>query len=279
MLKFKKSGFYSSIQDQGRFGYRHFGVPVSGAMDQYAARIANDLLGNDRDAAVLEFTMTGPELEFGENTYIALSGAHMEASYQGESLRMNTVHKIEKGGCIQFGRMTRGFRTYMAIKGGFKTEIALGSRSFYKGITPNHYLQDLQIIPYDACDHYEPLIPDLSPERKANRGQLIVSPGPEYDMLENPQLERIFSEKFTVAMENNRMAYQLEEKIPGHDRSMITSVTLPGTVQFTPAGKLIVLMRDGQTTGGYPRILQLNDHAINILAQKKYGDSVQFRLG
>lgn len=279
MLRFKKSGFYTSIQDRGRFGYRHFGVPVSGAMDQYAAKIANDLLGNERDAAVLEFTMTGPELEFGANTYIALSGAHLEASRGEEPLRMNTVHKVQKGDVIKFGRMAHGFRTYMAVKGGFRTEEVLGSRSFYKGITPNHYLQDLQEIPYEACDEYDPLIPDLSPERKASHGKLIVSKGPEYGMLENPQLEKIFSQPFTVAMENNRMAYQLDEHIPGHGYSMITSVTLPGTVQFTPAGKLIILMRDGQTTGGYPRILQLNDHSINTLAQKKYGDTVQFRLG
>lgn len=279
MLRFIKSGFYTSIQDRGRFGYRHFGVPVSGAMDQYAAKIANDLLGNDRNAAVLEFTMTGPELEFDANTYIAMSGAQLEATLEGESLRMNTVHQVKKGDVIKFGRMSNGFRTYMAIKGGFRTEEVLGSRSFYQGITPNHYLQDLQQIPYEACDDYEPLITDLSPERKASKGQLIVSQGPEYDMLENRQLEKIFSQPFTVAMENNRMAYQLDEHIPGHERSMITSVTLPGTVQFTPAGKLIILMRDGQTTGGYPRILQLNDHSINTLAQKKYGDTVQFRLG
>ena len=74
------------------------------------------------------------------------------------------------------------------------------------------------------------------------------------------------------------MAYQLQETINGHQKSMLTSATLPGTVQLTPAGKLIILMKDGQTTGGYPRILQLTDTAIPILAQKKYGDQISFRL-
>jgi len=74
------------------------------------------------------------------------------------------------------------------------------------------------------------------------------------------------------------MAYQLQETIPGHNRSMITSATIPGTVQFTPTGKLIILMKDGQTTGGYPRVLQLSNTAICILAQKKFGDMVDFHL-
>jgi len=81
-----------------------------------------------------------------------------------------------------------------------------------------------------------------------------------------------------VAKENNRMAYQLNEVLAGHDVSMLTSATLPGTVQLTPAGKLIVLMRDGQTTGGYPRILQLSNKAIAILGQKREGAVISFKL-
>ena len=74
------------------------------------------------------------------------------------------------------------------------------------------------------------------------------------------------------------MAYQLEETLDTHAQSMLTSATLPGTVQITPAGKLIILMRDGQTTGGYPRILQLSDDAINVLAQKTFGDTISFQI-
>jgi allophanate hydrolase subunit 2 len=97
-------------------------------------------------------------------------------------------------------------------------------------------------------------------------------------MLEDKQLEALFGKEFTIAKENNRMAYQLQQVITGHNRTMITSATIPGTVQFTPGGKLIVLMKDGQTTGGYPRVLQLSGTAICILAQKKFGDNVKFHL-
>ena len=107
---------------------------------------------------------------------------------------------------------------------------------------------------------------------------LEVSKGPEYDLLNDKQLEKIFGNDFSIAKENNRMAYQLAEAIQGHAKSMLTSATIPGTVQFTPSGKLIILMKDGQTTGGYPRILQLSDKAISILSQKKFGDMVSFKL-
>ncbi len=91
-------------------------------------------------------------------------------------------------------------------------------------------------------------------------------------------MEAIFSKEFTVAHENNRMAYQIKETIGEHDISMLTSATLPGTVQLTPAGKMLILMKDGQTTGGYPRILQLTDKAISILAQKREGNIIKFKL-
>jgi len=105
-----------------------------------------------------------------------------------------------------------------------------------------------------------------------------VYKGPEYKQLTDKQLEVLFFKEFTVAKENNRMAYQLKEKIMGHKISMLTSATLPGTVQFTPSGKLIVLMKDAQTTGGYPRILQLTEKSISILSQKRMGDNLSFKL-
>jgi len=105
-----------------------------------------------------------------------------------------------------------------------------------------------------------------------------VSPGPEFDVLSKAQKELIFKKTFTIAKENNRMAYQLEESIGEHKHIMLTSATLPGTVQVTPGGKLIILMRDGQTTGGYPRILQLTEEAIDRLAQKTFGDTISLKL-
>lgn len=276
MLRLLKSGFYTSVQDKGRFGYRDMGVPISGAMDNRAIAKANGLLENDEDSAVLEITMTGPTIEFEENTYIVLAGAFMSATLNNQPIINYKVYEIAIGDILSYGRLENGFRSYLAVKNGFTIEKVLGSRSFSKGITPITHLADRSVIPYDPWSSFAPKIPELKIDSYFDETVLAVAKGPEYDILEDKQLEKIFGSDFSVSKENNRMAYQLEETITGHTKSMLTSATLPGTVQLTPAGKLIVLMKDGQTTGGYPRILQLSDRAISILAQKKMGDTVSF---
>lgn len=278
MLKVLKSGFYTTIQDEGRFGYRDKGVPVSGVMDVSVVRTANRLLENDDHAAVLEITMTGPTLQFEEDTFIVLAGAEMSATLNNTPISNYNVIQIKAGDILSYGRLLKGFRGYMAIKGGLKTTEVLGSRSQYFPITKRGSLKDNQELPYDAFSNFTPKISELKAVSLLDEVVLEVSKGPEFDLLDDGQLESLFVKEFSVAKENNRMGYQFNEKIKGHDRSMLTSATLPGTVQLTPSGKLIVLMKDGQTTGGYPRIVQLNDKSISILAQKRSGDRISFKL-
>ncbi|MBD0777453.1 biotin-dependent carboxyltransferase family protein [Maribacter sp. ANRC-HE7] len=278
MLKVLKSGFYTTLQDEGRFGYRDKGVPVSGVMDVGVVRNANILLENDHDAAVLEITMTGPTLQFERDTYIALAGAEFATTLNNEPISNNKVHKVKRGDILSYGKLINGFRAYLAIKNGFKSKEVLGSRSQYYPITKRGSLKDHEELKYDTYIDFEPKISELKVKSLLDEKVLKVSKGPEFKLLDDEQLENLFIKEFTVAKEYNRMGYQFNEKIKGHDWSMLTSATLPGTVQLTPSGKLIVLMKDGQTTGGYPRILQLSDKAISILAQKKLGDKVTFKL-
>ena len=278
MLKLLKSGFFTAVQDAGRFGYRDKGVPVSGVMDDYAAYKANMLLENEANAAVLEITMTGPTLQFEEDTYISLSGADFSVTLNNQPIQNYKVYKVKGGDILSYGKLEKGFRGYLAIKEGFKTPLVLGSRSFYTPITTGNRLKEKNTVPYTTCTSFEPKISDLKVDSLLEEKVLEVHIGPEYGMLGDRQLETLFFGDFTVAKENDRMAYQLKELIQGHSISMLTSATLPGTVQLTPSGKLIVLMKDGQTTGGYPRILQLSGNAISILAQKKFGDRIAFKL-
>jgi biotin-dependent carboxylase-like uncharacterized protein len=278
MIKVKRAGFFSSIQDKGRYGFRHIGVPVSGVMDSYSASIANNLLENPENAALLEITMTGPSLEFAENTFLALSGADISARINEQPIRINEVHQVKKGDILSFGKLLHGLRAYLAVKNGFVTPRVLESRSYYKPVTPRDTIMDLMELPAEEHSAFEAKISSVTPEPFHKEYVLDVYRGPEYSMLEDKQLEALFGKEFTIAKENNRMAYQLQQVITGHNRTMITSATIPGTVQFTPGGKLIVLMKDGQTTGGYPRVLQLSGTAICILAQKKFGDNVKFHL-
>jgi biotin-dependent carboxylase-like uncharacterized protein len=278
MLKVVRAGFFTSIQDRGRFGYRHIGVPVSGVMDSYSASIANNLLENPEDAAVMEITMTGPSLEFEEATYIAISGADLSAKLNDKAVKINQVHQVKEGDTLSFGKLVHGLRAYLAVKNGFGTPVVLNSRSYFKPVTPREVIFDTMELQVEEYRSFEARISSVSPEPFHREHELEVFRGPEYDILNDRQLEGLFGKEFTVAKENNRMAYQLEQTINGHSHTIITSATIPGTVQFTPSGKLIILMKDGQTTGGYPRVLQLSNSAICVLAQKKFGDTVKFHL-
>lgn len=278
MLKVLKSGFYTTIQDEGRFGFLNKGVPVSGYMDSFSAKKLNKLLENTADSAVMEITMTGPTLVFEEPTYICIGGAYLSVTLNNEPIEHYKVYKIETGDILSYGRLKQGLRNYLAIKDGFVTDMRIGSRSFYFPITAKSHLSHGATLSYSPCQEFKPKISEIKVDSFLEENKLTVAIGPEFNILNDRQLEQLFAKKFAIAKEYNRMAYQLEESIQEHSYRMLTSATLPGTVQLTPSGKLIVLMKDGQTTGGYPRILQLSDKAISILAQKKYGDSISFKL-
>ncbi len=278
MLKVLKSGFFTTIQDLGRFGHRNTGVPVSGAMDHEAVKKANLMLENSPNDPVLEITMTGPTLQFDLPTFICLSGAHLSATLNNKPIDNYKVIQVGKGDILSYGRLEGGFRSYLAVKEGFQTQKILGSASQYFPITPYKCIKDGLEIPYSETVSFEPVITELKIEERFTSGTLQVYKGPEYNILTDAQIKKLFFQNFTVSKENNRMAYQLEEKIESHSYSMLTSGTLPGTIQITPAGKLIILMKDGQTTGGYPRILQMTEASICHLAQKKFGDELSFKL-
>ncbi len=251
---------------------------MSGVMDQHSAHLANTLLENAPGEALLEITMTGPILEFQEPTFIALAGADMSATLNDQPIGTNEVHGVAAGDVLAFDKLKYGLRTYLAIKGGFRTDKVLDSRSFYLPITTLDRVKPLMELEYIPIAEFNPKISHIKPARFWKEHKLEVYQGPEFHVLEDQQLERLFSRSFSIAKENNRMAYQLEEYLSAKSHPMLTSATLPGTVQLTPAGKIIILMRDGQTTGGYPRIMQLTQNSIDLLAQKKFGDKVEFTL-
>ncbi|WP_111682902.1 5-oxoprolinase subunit C family protein [Winogradskyella tangerina] len=280
MLKVIKSGFYTTIQDSGRFGYRDLGVPVSGAMDSYSSRIANALLGNQVSDTVLEMTMIGGEFLFTEPTFIAISGANMSPKINGKALINNTVAVVDANDVLTFGAASEGFRTYVAVKDGFRSEEVLNSRSQYKGITKKEKVEKGDRLIYDKnIGDFQDANASLKFDQSIiSESVLEVYKGPEFEKLSENQQNKLLTSTFTVTKLNNRMAYQLEPLITNTIPSIITSPVLPGTVQLTPQGNLIVLMRDAQTTGGYPRILQLSESAINCLSQNSTGKSLKIRL-
>ncbi len=280
MIEVLSAGMYTTIQDLGRFGYGNIGVPVSGAMDLYASRLANQLLGNAENDAVLEITLGGCKLVFKSSTFICISGADLSAKINNNSIPLHSVIKVEKGSILTFNKPKYGVRAYLAVQGGFQSETILGSKSFYKNITSkylvkkNDYLKIAKIK--DKKKRGFSTVKILIEHFKTK--VLDVYKGPEYELLSVTQKEQLKETEFTISNENNRMGYRLKELINNKLPSMLTSAVLTGTVQLTPSGSLIILMRDCQVTGGYPRILQLTDMSINRLAQKTTRDRVLFNM-
>ena len=204
----------------------------------------------------------------------------MQPSLNETSLRRNCVYACKPGDRLTFGKLVSGFRAYLGVAGGFLTEAVMGSRSMFSPVTVNRTIAKGDLLPI-ASDGEPRDCPTarVKPIPYFERQRTVaVTPGPEYSLLTEQQRTDLFSRAFTISKNNNRMAYQLEEQFPNALPSMITSPVLPGTVQLTPSGNLILLMRDCQTTGGYPRILQLHDAAINRVAQQYTGQSVRFEL-
>ena len=277
MLKVQEPGFFTSVQDRGRTGYRHMGIPEAGTSDRVAADRANLLLENPPEAAVLEIAMKGPVAVFEAETYMALCGAELEAELNGAPLSMGQVYRVPAESVLRCGHMLQGLRSYLAVKGGFQTPLVFGSRSYFFPVTPQRQVKSGQAIPYAATRDFEPKLLKINAEEFWKVEKLPVYPGPEFEWLTPEQKHQLFSQRFTLDKEYDRMACQLQQALPGHALQMITSATLPGTVQLTPSGRLIALLRDGQTTGGYPRILQLPERAISVLAQKHVGDTIRFQ--
>ena len=191
---------------------------------------------------------------------------------------MNTVIEVAKGSVLAFGKKSYGVRTYLAVSGGFDTAVVLKSRSFYKGVTERS-----QLVKGDRLlvQHSEVTASRTQAKLKVHKEHfssrmLPVSKGPEFELLSEKQQAVLLQTVFCVSNDNNRAGYRLEGSVLHSLPPILTSGVLPGTVQLTPSGTLLVLMRDCQVTGGYPRVLQLCEAGINCLAQKSTTDRIRF---
>lgn len=274
------AGLLTSLQDSGRIGYRKYGVPQSGYMDQQSAQFANLLVGNEVNTPVLEITQIGPLLTFTQETVIAICGADLTPMQNGLPVQVNHCIGIKSGDEISFGIPKQGIRAYLAIKGGWQTEPLLGSSSMYAGITTRDHFHSGDFLNYLPVKHFEPNHSRIKwPfESHFSEYHLMAEPGPEFSLLTEAEKQILFTKAFTIGT-NSRMGYQLfHELMPQNTYKILTAPVIPGTVQLTPSGKLMALMRDAQVTGGYPRILQLKAESINLMSQKGTGMTVKFVL-
>lgn len=280
MVEVLKPGLFTSIQDKGRTGYRRLGVPLSGAMDTVSAALANKLLDNSTQAAVMEFTMMGPRFQFKAPTFIAICGAGFHATINDVPIELGKATEISENDVLKIDHPDFGNYGYLAVLGGFKTEIILGSRSFYNNITKKKRLEKGDVLKFSTTTSKK-IVRHASfsiDEHHFNDEAIEVYPGPEFDLLPKKFQKIIMDTTLKIGSQSSRMAYVIEGLEDISAKEIITAPVQPGTVQLTPSGKCVVLMRDAQTTGGYSRILQLTEQAICKLAQKRVGKTVYFKL-
>lgn len=278
MIKVLHPGIYNTVQDKGRFGFAKKGIPQSGCMDSYSAELANIALQNKVTSAVLEITYGQGKFEFLIDTLIFMTGGDFSPRIDTFPAIMNGVISIKKGSVLSFGKRNYGARTYLAVLGGIQSDVVFKSRSYFPGITKQRLEKRdelfLKSIPF-------PKEKNLGKVRFVSthfsEKELHCYPGPEFDILNEDQKQQL-NKEFTVSEDANRVGFRLNETIENNLSPILTSGVLQGTVQLTPSGQLIVLMRDCQVTGGYPRVLQLSEYAISRLSQKIRGDKIQFKL-
>jgi len=281
----RRPGLFTTVQDAGRWGYQHFGVPVAGAMDSASHRLANAIVGNDPSAATLEITLVGPELECGRPTLFAVTGAEFDVCLDGVGVATNTSYLALPGQVISFGERRSGARAYLSVAGGFDVPWVLGSRSTHAASR----MGGLSGRPLRTGDSLAVAPGASTPVRKgATRvpafrvpkggARVRVISGPHAQMFGVSGLRAFERARYRVAPESDRMGYRLEgERIrTSGDASVISSAVSLGSVQIPPGGLPIVLMADHQTTGGYPRIATVISADLPLVGQLKASDWIEF---
>ncbi|MGB3290196.1 MAG: biotin-dependent carboxyltransferase family protein [Burkholderiaceae bacterium] len=288
-----KPGLLSSFQDLGRKGYQHLGVPVGGAMDLRAHRLANLLAGNPQDEATLEITLSGPTLRFESPACIAITGAALSPTVNGKPVPNNRPLILRKDDVLAFGARTAGLRAYVAWHGGIALPVLLSSRGTYLrggfGGYQGRALRAGDVLPLrrQLGEHkpealaralwdikiYLPALLGLAPREamRAMRGAHTV-------LFKDKSVKDFFSGEYRISPQSERMGYRLEGNTLELKSSaqLLSEATSFGSVQVPPDGKPIVLMADRQTTGGYAKIAHVASVDLPAIAQCMPGDTLRF---
>ena len=294
-LKIIKPGLSTSIQDLGRPGYFHLGIPIGGAMDRFAMRAANMLVGNPEDAAGLEAVFMGPEIEFTEDAVVAVTGAEMPMSVDGEAVEGWSSFAVNAGQTLSFGFLKSGARIYIAVSGGIATDPDLGSRSTYPigalGGIEGRPIAEGDVIPVGKAEQ-SPVGRSVSAALRrgpSNPAELRVLPGLYWNRLTEAAGQGFFDDTWTVAPEADRMGYRfkggralefVDREQPfgaGADPSNIVDGCYSyGSIQVPGGTEPIVLHRDAVSGGGYFTLGAIISADMDLIGQLQPNTPVKF---
>ena len=285
MIVFESAGM-SCLQDLGRTGLQHLGVSESGAMDKFAARVANALLANSTNAALIEITLSGTKIRIQKNQWFALTGADLGAELDGEVMPLCQPVFITENTILQFKRSIKGCRAYLAVQGGFAGEPILGSvatdnRSDLGGYA-GRWFQKNDVLEYKQKLHTK--IHKINwhtrfahPDFQSNEPLYFIS-GTHWSRLSEKQQAHFQQQAWRISTQSDRMGIRLEYALNGEHftESELSSAVAFGSIQLPPDNCPIILTADRQSTGGYPLIGTVASVSHSRLAQSKPGDTLNF---
>lgn len=279
-----KPGAQTTIQDGGRNNYRHLGVPLSGAADRLSLAFANTALGNPIGAGALECSLNGPVLKFETATFFCLTGADMDATFNGAPVALYKAVKAQPNDILALSAARSGARAYFAVKGGLSGDMFLGSAATYLpaklGGLDGRALQKGDRLFRAAAPTGNPAtIPTALRFHPGHDYILRATAGPDAEMISPKTVETFFGTGFSADNRANRMGVRLtgDEFIQIGQAQMKSSAVFLGTVQCPPDGAPFLLLADAQTTGGYLRIAQVIAADLPLAGQIRPGDRVWFR--
>ncbi|MEU5889633.1 biotin-dependent carboxyltransferase family protein [Streptomyces sp. NPDC047461] len=274
-----RAGALTTVQDLGRPGHAHLGVPRSGALDGPAAALVNRLVGNARDTAVLETTLNGCAVRPRSAVLVAVGGAPCRVTVDGRPVPWGAPVPVPAGALLNVGTAAAGLRTYVAVSGGITVDPVLGSRStdLLSGLGPPP-LTDGAVLPLGTPTHLHARV-DAAPQ-PAPPAELVlrVTPGPRDGWFTREAVQTFTSRTYRVSSASNRIGLRtegppLERAVPGE---LPSEGMVLGAVQVPPDGRPVVFLADHPTTGGYPVIAVVRTEDLAAAAQAVPGTPVRF---
>jgi len=288
-LRIIKPGIADSIQDMGRFGFQQLGIIPGGVMDRIAAIVANALLGNNINEAVLEMHFPAATIFFETSMLIALSGADFCAEINGKEVMTNQPILVPANSELRFAKNKKGSKVYLSVEDGFLINKWLGSNStsfiLHKGGYEGRFLTKNDLLEFNNNEDFEIDTLTHLPWRASTAefysdNIIAFMPGAEYHWLEKISQKGIITNTFKVSANSNRMGYILEgQPLLLHSKiECLSSAVNFGTIQLLPNAQMIILMADHQTTGGYPRIGHVATSSLPTLSQASAGELIRFEM-
>jgi len=278
-LEIREVGPQVTVQDLGRPGHAHLGVPHSGALDAPAHRLANRLVGNDESAATLE--CLGGQLSFRTRTAvtIAVTGARVPVTVDGRGQDWGNAVSVSAESLVELGTVTEGLRAYLAVSGGVEVEPVLGSRStdLLSGLGPEP-VSDRDVLALGQPEH--PPVPVEAVRTPPPSRELRLRLGPREDWFEKAAVKALVGSSYVVGSESNRIGLRLEgEPIRwSGDEQLPSEGMVLGSVQVPPNGQPVIFLHDHPTTGGYPVVGVVVPDDLAVCAQLRPGEQVTLRV-